>query len=107
MDIHLTCRRCELSDELRDYVTKKVERVVRHFDGVHNVAFVLSIERGKCRAEMIVNAVRGQKCIAEGTHEGMFAAVDLAVDKMDRQIKKLKGKLRETHGKTPAEPTPS
>jgi putative sigma-54 modulation protein len=99
LDIRLTCRHCELSDELRDYVTRKTERVLRHFDGVHSVDVVLSAQGARWKAEMIVGAVRGQRCVAEGIEPDVFAAVDVAMDKMDVQVRKLKGKLREHYGK--------
>jgi len=99
VDIQLTCRHCELSDDLRDYVGRKMERVLRHFDGVHSVEVILSAQGAIWTAEMIVGTVRGQRCVAEGTGDDVFAAVDLAADKMDRQVQKLKGKLREHYGK--------
>jgi putative sigma-54 modulation protein len=104
LDIRMTCRHCELSDDLRDYVTKKMERVLRHFDAVHSVDVILSAEGAKWTAELIVGAVRGQRCVAEGVGDDAFAAIDVAVDKMDRQVMKLKGKLREHYGKGPEGP---
>jgi len=103
LDIRMTCRHCELPEELRDYVGKKMERVVRHFDGLHDVEVVLSEGSGKWTAELIVGTVRGQRCVAEGIGADVFAAVDVAVDKIDRQVRKLKGKLREHYGKGPEE----
>ena len=104
MDIQLTCRHCELSDGIRDYVAKKTERVLRHFDGVHDVEMVFSAEGAKTKVEMIVGTVRSQRCVAVASHEDMFAAVDLVADKMDHQVKKLKSKLRERHGPPPRAP---
>ena len=91
----MTCRHCELPEDLRDYVGKKMERVARHFDGLHDVEAVLSEDGGKWTAELIVGTVRGQRCVAEGAGADVFAAVDAAVDKINRQVLKLKGKLRE------------
>lgn len=94
MDVQLTCRHCKVSDELRDYAVKKTERLYKRFDGVHKVEIILTEEGGRAKAEIIVGVVRGRKCFAEETHDDMFAAVDIVVAKIDRQISKLKGKLR-------------
>ncbi len=99
MDLQLTGRHCELSDALKEYATRKAERLERRFDGIHNVEMILSVEGGRPKAEIIVSAVRGQKCVAGAIHEDLFAAIDLVVDKVDRQLKRLKGRLRERHGK--------
>jgi putative sigma-54 modulation protein len=90
-----------LSNEVRDYVEKKMDRVVRHFDGLHDAEVVLSADGGKWTAEVIVGAVRGQRYVAEGSETDVFVAVDIAMDKIDRQVRKLKGKLRERYGKGP------
>lgn len=97
MDIQLTCRHCELSDDTRDYAGKKIERVLKHFDGVHSVEMILSADGDATKVEMIVGTVRGQRLVAAESASDAHAAIDLVIDKMDSQIKKLKGKLRDHH----------
>jgi len=99
LNIQLTCRHGELTEKLRQYATRKVERLLKHFDGVHNVELIVSSEGGRQKAEVIVGVVRGRRCVAEETSEDLFAAVDAAVDKVVRQLSKLKGKLRGHHGR--------
>ena len=98
LDIQLTCRHCEITEKMRDYVEMKMERVLRHFDGVHFVEMVLSEDGTNTKAELIVGAVRGRRFVAAASHADIFGAVDLVADKMDRQVKKLKSKLRRHHG---------
>ena len=97
LDVQLTCRHFELSDQLKDYVTSKTDKLLKHFAGVHDVEMILSVDGGRPKAELIVGVVRGRKCVAEEVHDDVYAAVDTVVDKMVRQIQKLKGKLRERH----------
>ena len=97
MDIQLTCRHCELPEEVRDYAAKKIERVLKHFDGVHSVEMILGAQAGETTVEMIVGTVRSQRLVATASGATMYAAIDVVSDKMDRQIKKLKGKLRDNH----------
>jgi len=104
LNLQLTCRYGELSDAVREYATRKAERLERRFDGIHGVEMILGVEGGKPKVEIIVSAVRGQKCVAGVTHEDLFGAIDLVVDKIDRQLKRLKDRLHEHHGKRPEPP---
>ena len=105
LKFQLTCRHCESSTTLRAYATKKAERLGKRFDGIHRLEMILSIEGGTPKAELVLGAVRGITCVAAATHDDMLAAIDLVVDKIDRQVTKLKGKLRGHHGKAPESPT--
>jgi putative sigma-54 modulation protein len=89
----MTCRHCHLSDEIREYVERKTERLEKRFERLHGAEMILSVENGKTRAEMIVGLVRGQKCVAEAVDDDMHAAIDAVVDKVERQVRKLKGRL--------------
>ena len=95
MDIQLTCQHCELSDEIRDYASKKIERVLKHFDGVHSVEMILSADGPATKVELIVATVRSQRLVATASAADATAAVDLVADKMDHQVRKTKEKLRE------------
>ena len=97
MDIQLTCRHCELSEKVRDYATKKMERVLKHFDGVHSVEMTLSAEGVATKVELILGTVRSTRLVATASEAEPLAAIDVVMDKMDRQIKKVKDKLRERH----------
>ena len=97
MDIQLTCRHCELSDKTRDYAATKIDRVLKHFDGVHSVEMILSREGDSMKVELIVATVRATRLVAADSAPEAHAAIDLAIDKLDRQIQKLKGKLRDRH----------
>ena len=48
---------------------------------------------------MIIKARVGGQFIAKEKAEEFFAAIDLLVDKMSRQLKKQKEKLKENHHK--------
>ncbi len=97
MDIQLTCRHCALSDATRDYAGKKIERLLKHFDGVHSVEMILSADGDATKVELIVDTVRATRLVAAESAPEPHAAIDLVIDKMDSQIKKLKGKLRDRH----------
>jgi len=94
MQINLTGHHVEITDALRQYVTNKIERLERHFDYVTNVHVVLSVEKLQQKAEATMH-MSGADVFADAVHEDMYAAIDGLVDKLDRQVKKHKEKLKD------------
>ena len=96
MQINITGHHLNLTTPLKDYVEKKFERLTRHFDHVINIHVVLTVEKLIHRAEASLQ-VSGNKLFADASDDGMYAAVDSLVDKLDRQIVKHKEKLKDHH----------
>ena len=76
---------------IRDYVLSKLERIQRHFDQVIDINVILSVQKLRQKAEISVH-MRGKDIHVESDDEDMYAAIDLMMDKLDRQIIKHKGK---------------
>ena len=83
MQLNVTGHHVEVTASLRGYVTKKLERIGRHFDRVIDVHCVLTVEKLRQKAEATLH-VSG-------------SAIDLLADKLDRSIKKHKEKLADHH----------
>lgn len=93
MQINLTGHHVEITDALRDYVVSKFDRLERHFDHITNVHVILNVEKLAQIAEATLH-VNGGELFANAEHEDMYAAIDALVDKLDRQVKKHKEKLK-------------
>ena len=94
MQITVTGHHVDITDSMRDYVTSKLERLERHFDHVTNVNVVLGVEKLRQTAEATINMSGAQIHAQAEQHENMYAAIDMLVDKLDRQILKHKEKLK-------------
>lgn len=92
MQINITGHHVELTDALRDYVNKKLNKLTRHFDSVTNVHVVLTVEKQEQKAEAKVS-VTGQDIVAQATSGDMYASIDAMMDKLDRQVIKHKEKM--------------
>ncbi len=92
MQINIDGHHVDLTDSMRDYINTKLERIERHFDQVVDVHVVLSVEKLRQKAEATVH-VAGNNIHAHSENDDMYAAIDLLLDKLDRQIKKHKEKL--------------
>lgn len=96
MQLKLTGHHVELTDALRSYVEKRLERISRHFDNVIDVNCVLTVEKLEHKAEATLH-VSGGNIHADAVDGNMYAAIDALVDKLDRGVKKHKEKVQDHH----------
>jgi putative sigma-54 modulation protein len=96
MNLKISGHHIEVTPAIRDYVDGKLERVTRHFDNVIDVVVILSVEKLKQKAEVTVH-LSGKDVYVEAIDEDLYAAVDILVDKLERQVQKYKQKLQDHH----------
>jgi putative sigma-54 modulation protein len=107
-------RNMEITERIKDYVTKKVSKLDRFLTGIDearvDLAFVKSARSASDR-QVAQITVRGKGYIlrSEERSEDIYAAFDTALDKMQRRIERYKGKHYRGRGdgKSAAEVTPS
>lgn len=92
--MHLTVKghHIEITPAIREYVNQKFGRTWRHFDHVHEVHVVLSVEKLLQSAEVTMH-LPGKDIHCKSSHADLYAAIDLLADKLDRQVVRYK----ETH----------
>lgn len=91
MNLTITGHHLEVTPAIREYVTNKLDRVIRHFDNVTSVGVILSVEKLRQKADVTLR-VRGKDIYVESEDTDLYAAIDAMVDKLDRQIVKHKEK---------------
>ncbi len=96
MQISLTGHHVEVTPKLREYVTRKLGRVARHFDHVTSARVVLTVEKQSNKAEAALH-VAGADLFANATHHDMYAAIDILADRIDGQVRRHKEKLTDHH----------
>ena len=96
MIIKITGRHVEVTESLKGFVDTKFLRIQRHFDHIIQAHVVLTLEKGHHLAEGVLH-VSGGEIVAHGDAEDMYKAVDLLVDKLDRQLVKHKEKVKNHH----------
>ena len=98
MQISLSGHHVEITDSLCNYVNEKVERLDRHFDTALDIHVVLTVEKLRHKAEATMH-ISGGNLYADDVQEDMYAAIDGLVDKLDRQGKKHKEKMKSHRNK--------
>ena len=101
MQVNITFRHLEPTEALKSHAKEKVEHVQRYIDRPSGAHVVLYVENLKHHADITLKAgpflVRGQ-----AKSEDMYASIDAAADKIERQLKKHKEKLKNHKVAAPA-----
>jgi ribosomal subunit interface protein len=97
MQLTVTFRHMEPSEKLKEYSHDKLARLEKYLDAVIDAEVVLTVEKFRHRAEVLI-ASDGLKIKAEEETEDMYAALDMVVDKLEKQIKRHREKLKAHKG---------
>ena len=91
MQITITGHQLEVTEALREYINNKFAKLERHFDKITSIRVTLSVEKVMQKIDATL-LIAGGEIIANAEHDDMYAAIDLLVDKLDRQLIKHKEK---------------
>ena len=98
MDIKVSGRKVAVTDALHDYVDEKIGDALKVFDiQPMTCDVVLRVEKNRSNPEAAVCEVtvrvRDNVVRVESADNDMYAAIDIAADKVTRQIRKFKTKI--------------
>ena len=97
MQINVSGHQVNVTPALREYVETKFDRIIRHFDHLHDTQVILSVEKLLHKIEATLYVSAGNPIHAEASAPDMYAAIDALADKLDRQVCKHKEKLTNHH----------
>jgi putative sigma-54 modulation protein len=95
MQINVVERHNIASQSLKEYAIKKTETLNRYFNRVMRVDITLSAEKERHSADFIVHLINRKVVKAREESEDMYAAIDLGVDKLKRQLVRYKDKVKD------------
>ena len=93
MQLSVTFRHMEPSEALRTYVQDRTGKLTKYIDRPLESQVTLSVQKFRQIADVVINA-DGIRIAGQETHEDMYAAIDLVMDKIERQVKKYRAKIR-------------
>lgn len=99
MQITTTFRQMEASEALREYAEEKIGRLERFADGIREAHCVMKAQRETHSVEITL-LVRKKTLRAAESSENMYASIDLATDKLSRQLKRYREKQNESARRT-------
>lgn len=100
MQISITARHHDLTNEERAYAEEKFGRMDRIFQGIVTAEVILKEEDRKCHCEVILHAKGKNDIVVDVARDEILEAIDVAVDKVERQLRRAKEKMTAKRRKT-------
>ncbi|RJP22839.1 MAG: ribosome-associated translation inhibitor RaiA [Candidatus Abyssobacteria bacterium SURF_5] len=103
MQLMITGRHVDITEPLRTHIEKKMQKIKAYFDRIIEVRVVLSVEKYRQFAEITILGSGIHFHSTEST-EDMYASIDKALEKIERQLRRRTTKVRQSKRKKGAEP---
>lgn len=91
MNIIITGRHLELTENLKNYAEERIQKFKKYFDNIIEATITLSVEKYRHKAEVLLRA-NGLMLQAESVTGEMYSSIDEVAEKLERQVKKQKDK---------------
>ena len=93
MQLAVYGKHLELTDALRNYLQQRLDKLDRFFAGSPTAQVALSVQRDQQIVEVTI-PFDGLILRAQESDGSMYAAIDLVLDKLERQIHKFKTRVQ-------------
>lgn len=97
--IHVVGRHVLVTEAIKNYALEKVGKIEKFTDRIVDVTVTLDIQRMEQRCEISMS-VGNLKIFSHAATQDMYASIEQAVRKLERQLRRYKSKLQEHHAKS-------
>ncbi len=97
MQVEITCRHGSISPDFQEYIHRKTQKLLTYFERVTAIRVTLDYEGDRVAVEILVDAEHKHDFVTsqEGDVAEANACFDLALGKMEQQIRKYKEKVQD------------
>jgi putative sigma-54 modulation protein len=101
MQVTISSKHMDLTPAIEEYARKKLEKFVRYYDRIQQVEAIIDRAKNGYTIEIITDVEKAEPIIATGTHEDLYACIDLGIDRSIRRLTDHKSRLRDNKHHTP------
>ncbi len=95
MDINVTGKHLEVTDAIRNYASHKCAKLPRYYDRIRTIDVLIDKrDHHNQDVEMIVHVDHHNPFLARVDGGDLYACIDQAIDKLERQLTEHKEKVR-------------
>ena len=98
MKIVISGRHADVTNGMKTYAREKVEKLRKYFDRATMARVTMDTERDTHRVEIVFDVPRGVSLVGKAEAPDMFAACDLAEQKLGAQLRRFNERLRDHRG---------
>ena len=92
MNVKITGKELQATEAIKDYIERKLERLVKYFGEEFDVLATIKTEGKEQVAELHVKTSEGETYRAVTAHRDLYASIDKDIDILEGQIRKMKTK---------------
>jgi len=93
MQIQITTRTQKLSSQVKSYLEGKIAKLERYSDRIQSCEIVLDTEKSQTVVDLRAKVARSRLHVV-AKDKDVTKAIDMAVDKLEVQLRKLKDKVK-------------
>ena len=93
MQVSVTFRHMDPTDALKQFAEGKVEKIEKFVHAPTDAHIVLSVEKYMHKADITIKANNGMLMRGQEKSEDMYASIDRAMAKIERQVRRYRDKL--------------
>jgi len=93
MNINITARHAEISEEMKAHVHAKLSSVLDDYPNIEHVHVILDIQKFRHSIEVVVQAKRHKHIEARDESDDMYCSIDRVADKLNRQLRRDREKV--------------
>ena len=98
MKINIHGRKIEVTDSIKNYIEEKLKRLDKYFENPGEIS-ATAVVKVRSNDQIIEVTIPSKRFTlrAEESNNDLYAAIDLVVDKIERQIRKNKTKIKKNY----------
>ena len=100
--VSVTFRHIEPTAALKKYAEQKIDKIGKYFSHPLDAHVILAVDAKQRQLAEIELHTHGATIHGKEQHEDLYAAIDLVLDKIERQVRKQKEKSKVSRRRTKA-----
>ncbi len=97
MQISITGRHVNVTDNIKTHLNEKLERCLGMFPRIETVHVILDMENRDYVSEVVIQAANHVRVTSKEASENMYDAIDRSVEHAERQLRKQRDKVQDHH----------
>ncbi len=101
MEVHITARKVRLHSTVKEHAIEEINKLSNHFDGILRCNATFSLEGSDNNSKIVDMSLHLYRhdIVATEKSDNFFKSIDQAILKLEKQLSKIKSKVREKNKK--------
>lgn len=98
-EVHIVGRNVNVTEALKNVIKDKTSKLTRFSKRIIDIHVSIEVQKLEHRTDIVLTGNNHLKIVAHATSEDMYASIDKAIDRLERQLRRYEKRLREHDAK--------